>query len=183
MQVTKKWHALYTKPRWEKKVAQLLSKKNIENYCPVNKVARQWSDRKKIILEPLFTSYVFVNIDEKEHLHARTTDGVINFVYWLNKPAVIRNEEIDAIKRFLDDYDNIELEKIPVNQYDEVRITSGLLTGKKGQVVSITGRSAKVILPSLGFMMHAEVKISNIEIIMTKEVPFSENQESKSVAR
>ena len=58
----KKWFVVYTKSRCEKKVADLLTKKGIENYCPLNRVQKQWSDRKKIILAPLFTSYVFVRI-------------------------------------------------------------------------------------------------------------------------
>src|SRR5258706_5427248 len=98
--ITKKqWYALYTRPRWEKKVADLLEKKKVEVYCPLNKVKRQWADRKKIVYEPLFASYVFVYVSEREELNIKQTDGVINFVYWLNKPAVIRNEEIDTIRR------------------------------------------------------------------------------------
>ncbi|MEP6750927.1 MAG: UpxY family transcription antiterminator, partial [Bacteroidota bacterium] len=99
--VTKKWYVVYTRPRWEKKVADQLSRKKIDYYCPLNRVHRQWSDRKKIVLEPLFSAYVFVQIDETEQLQVRLTDGVINFVYWLGKPAVIKNEEIHAIREFL----------------------------------------------------------------------------------
>ena len=89
--VTKKWYVVYTRPRWEKKVADQLGRKKIDYYCPLNRVHRQWADRKKIVLEPLFSAYVFVQIDETEQLQVRLTDGVINFVYWLGKPAVIRN--------------------------------------------------------------------------------------------
>src|SRR4030081_78378 len=112
------WYALYTKHRWEKKVADLLSVKNIENYCPVNRVYRQWSDRKKMITVPLFTCYVFVKIDEKKQLSTRSTIGVINFVYWLNKPAIIHDEEIALIKKFMNEYENVQLEKIPVQNND-----------------------------------------------------------------
>jgi len=73
------WYALYTKPRWEKKVADLLSKRKIVNYCPLNKVQKQWSDRKKIVLEPLFRSYVFVRISESRQPEIRQIDGVVNF--------------------------------------------------------------------------------------------------------
>src|SRR5688500_10904022 len=103
----KRWYAVYTRPRWEKKVAAALSKSEIENYCPLNKVERRWSDRKKIIEEPLFTSYVFVRASLKEQTVIRETDGIVNFVYWLGRPAVIRNEEIDLIKRFLNQHKNV----------------------------------------------------------------------------
>jgi transcription antitermination factor NusG len=170
----KKWYAVYTKSRCEKKVADLLSKKEIENYCPVNRVYRQWSDRKKIVLEPLFTSYVFVNINEPSLFSVRNTDGVINFVYWLNKPAVIRNEEIDTIRRFLNEMENIQLEKVAININDSVRVIGGPLMEKKGLVVSVKNKSVKILLPSLGYMMYAEVKSSNIEIVTSIQLPYSE---------
>jgi len=163
--VNKKWYVVYTRPRWEKKVADLLFRKKIEYYCPLNKVHKQWSDRKKLVFEPLFTSYVFVRIDETEQLDVRLTDGVINFVYWLGKPAVIRNEEIDAIADFLNNYKAVKLEKTGVNLNDTVRIIGGPLVMQKGQVVSIKNKTVKVVLPSLGYMMHAEIETTNVEII------------------
>src|SRR6476620_1928453 len=131
MNINKHWIAVYTRARWEKKVSQLLSNKNIENYCPLNKVVRQWADRKKIVLEPLFTSYVFVHAETVEHLAIKQTDGIMNFFYWLGQPAVIRDEEIDAIKQFLDEYRNVQLEKIDVNMHDRVRISSGPLMARE----------------------------------------------------
>jgi transcription antitermination factor NusG len=160
-----KWYALYTRPRWEKKVAEILFHKKIENYCPLNKVLRQWSDRKKIVLEPLFTSYVFVKAAEKEHSEIRKIDGVINFVYWLSKPAIIRNEEIESIKDFLNEHANVRLEKISVNINDTVRIISGALMEYEGQVIDIKNSTVKVILPSLGYRMVSEVKKANIKVI------------------
>ena len=84
-----KWYAIYTRPRWEKKVNHLLLQKGVESYCPLNKVRRKWSDRIKIIEEPLFKSYVFVKVAESDRTEIRMTDGVINFVYWNGKPAVM----------------------------------------------------------------------------------------------
>jgi len=57
------WYAVYTKSRMEKKVSLRLEEAGIESYCPVTKRKKQWSDRKKIVEEVLFRSYVFVNID------------------------------------------------------------------------------------------------------------------------
>jgi transcription antitermination factor NusG len=165
MTENKNWYAVYTKPRWEKKVAALLTREEIENYCPLNKVQRQWSDRKKIVLEPLFTSYVFVRVSESEHAQLKKTDGVINMVYWLGKPAVIRDNEISMIKSFLDEYTNVKLEKTPININDRVRIVAGPLMDMEGQVMVLKNRSVKIILPSLGYMMHAEVETDNVKVI------------------
>lgn len=163
--VNKQWYALYTRPRWEKKVADLLEKKKVEVYCPLNKVHRQWADRKKIVLEPLFTSYVFVYVSEKEHLAIKQTDGVVNFVYWLNKPAVIRNEEIDTIKKFLNEYDHVSVERARVNLNDRVRIINGPLMMWEGNVVEIRTNTVKITLPSLGQTLVAEIRKDNLETI------------------
>jgi len=60
------WHVLYTKPRNEKKVAERLSSAGYTVYCPLQKVRRQWSDRVKVVEEPLFKGYLFVKIEEKK---------------------------------------------------------------------------------------------------------------------
>lgn len=159
------WYAVYTKPRWEKKVAELLTRKRIENYCPLNKVVRQWHDRKKVIEEPLFTSYVFVNVTDMEQAEVRKTDGIINFVYWLGKPAVIRPSEIEVIRDFLEDYRNVQLEKIRVNPKDVVRIVRGPLIGQEGNVLEVYNQKAKVYLPSLGYCLVADLNRDNLEVV------------------
>src|SRR5450759_4619611 len=97
-ETTSNWYAVSTRPRWEKKVAQVLDTKGIENYCPLNKVVKQWSDRKKIILEPIFRGYVFVKVEEQKKWDIKKIDGILNYVYWLGKPAKIKEEEINTIK-------------------------------------------------------------------------------------
>jgi len=104
MEIKKIWYAVYTKPRWEKKVAAMLLEKGIENYCPVNKVTRQWSDRKKVVMEPVFKGYVFVKLEDNKKWQVKDVNGILNFVYWLGKPAVIRDEEIDTIRKFLNEF-------------------------------------------------------------------------------
>jgi transcription antitermination factor NusG len=165
MNENKKWFALYTRPRCEKKVAEILTRKKIENYCPINKVVKQWSDRKKVIYEPLFTSYVFVRVPELTTTSLRQTPGVINLVYWLGKPAVIRDYEIEEIRKFLCEYVNIKLEKTPIRVNDKIRILEGPLMELEGQVLSVGNNTAKVVLPSLGYMMFAEVETTNVKVI------------------
>ena len=101
--LTPHWYAIYTKPRWEKKVHALLTEKKIESYCPLNKVRKKWSDRMKTVEEPLFKSYVFARVSEEEQTRVRMTAGVMNFVYWQGKPAIIRAKEIETIRKFLND--------------------------------------------------------------------------------
>ena len=165
------WYALYTRPRWEKKVAELLTEMEIKNYCPLNRVVRQWSDRKKIVFEPLFTSYVFVNASEKQHSEIRRINGIINFVYWLNKPAVIREEEINYIKKFLNEHENVRVQTTPICLNDAVRVIRGPLMECEGSIITIKSKTVKIALPSLGCIMFAEVEKENVERISVKVLP------------
>jgi len=173
MSSEKKWYAVYTRPRWEKKVAGLLTRKKVENFCPLNKVAKQWADRKKTIEEPLFTCYVFVYTTESEHLLIRQTDGILNFVHWVGKPAIIRTEEIEVIKSFLEQHNNVKLERVHVNIADKIRITDGPLMNREGDIVEVNNKSVKVVLPSLGYAMIAEVARTRIELINVSKDAFS----------
>ena len=150
-----RWYALYVRSRWEKKVSELLDVKQIENYCPVQRLEKHWSDRKKVILEPLFKSYVLVRLAPKAHIPVLQTDGVIGFVTFQGKPAVIRDEEIDIVKQFLQDHEHIQVERIDVNVNDEVTIIHGPLMQQTGQVMEVNNRMVKVMLPSLGFALVA----------------------------
>lgn len=165
MRTEKKWYAVYTRPRTEKKVAEQLTKKRVDNFLPLNKVPRRWADRRKVLDEPLFTSYVFVYAHEREFLTIKQTDGVINFVYWLGNPAVIRDEEIEAIRDFLAEHQNVRLEKVPVRVADRVRITDGMLMHREGDVVEVKSKTVKVYLPSLGYAISAEVSKARIEVL------------------
>lgn len=152
-----KWYAVYTRPRWEKKVDLLLSNKGIESYCPLNRVRRRWSDRIKLVEEPLFKSYVFVKIDDSFRTHVRMTDGVINFVYWDGKPAIVKDREILTIKRFLDEHENVELIRMELKPEQRVRVIAGPLMDLEGKVIEIKNKVAKVAIDSLGYFLIADI--------------------------
>jgi transcription antitermination factor NusG len=165
MALEKKWYSVYTKPKWEKKVVQLLNKKNITNYCPFYKVIRQWSDRKKTSYEPLFRSYIFVQISEKEKIETRNTDGVLYFVTHEGKPAVIKEEEITLIQSFLEQYNNVTVESNRIHCNDTIRIIEGPLKKYEGKVLAVYKKSIKVRLPSIGYAMVAEIDVHHVEKI------------------
>lgn len=143
------WYAVYTKPRWEKKVAAGLVFKGIEAYCPLNRVVKQWSDRKKTVELPLFTSYVFVCAEEGQKEAIRRTAGVINFVYWNGKPALLREEEIAAVREFVEKYQNIVLEPLGLMVGAQVAIPEGIFKGQTGEVVKVERKRVEVILHQL----------------------------------
>ena len=167
-QLNRKWYAIYTRPRWEKKVNLLLKEKGVESYCPLNKIKRRWSDRLKTIEEPLFKSYVFVKVGDGEKTAVRMTTGVINFVYWNKKPAIVKEKEIQIIKRFLDEYENIEVYPTELKLNDRVRITSGSLMDHEGKVLDVRHRVVKVAIDSLGYVLVAYIERSKLTSVHSK---------------
>ena len=163
MEINEQWYALYTKPRWEKKVSKLLDDQGIENYCPINKVTRQWSDRKKVVLEPVFKSYVFVKINEKEKWELRKVNGVLNFVYWLGKPAPIREEEILTIRKFLNEFQNVEVTELSLKINDNVKVKNGVFMDYEGILVELIGNKARVRIESMGLQLVAQFDKTNLE--------------------
>jgi transcription antitermination factor NusG len=158
VQLEKKWYAVYTKPRWEKKIDSILIRKGIESWCPLQKIERQWSDRKKIIEDPLFKSYVFVHIDGSERSKVLMTDGVLNFVHYLGKPAVIRDEEVDNIKKYLAEKD-ARIHIISQEGFREdtlIRVNYGVFMGNEGTVLRGGRKKVYVKLESLGQVMVVE---------------------------
>jgi transcription antitermination factor NusG len=164
-QTSKKWFAVYTRPRWEKKVHKLLEEKGIESYCPLNKVHRKWSDRIKIVDEPLFKSYVFVKVNEEEKTSVRMTQGVVNFIYWLGKPAIIKEKEIETIKKFLNDHHDVEVRPIDIKAGKKVMVQSGILMGKEGTVKKVMHKKVEVIIESIGFVLSAYIDKSKIVLL------------------
>lgn len=159
----KNWHAVYTKPRWEKKVFTRFEEKGITAYCPLNKIRRRWTDRYKIVNEPLFKSYVFVQVEEEQMRKVRLIPGVVNFVYWNGKPAIIKQEEIQTIKRFLNEYDYVMAEPLNLALNQRVKIMSGVLMDEEGVVVRSEKNKVQVILQSLGFKLTASLGTNEIK--------------------
>ncbi|MEO6134435.1 MAG: UpxY family transcription antiterminator [Ginsengibacter sp.] len=165
MDSTFNWYALYTRPRWEKKVASLLLEKGIEHYCPINKVTRQWSDRKKVVLEPIFKGYVFVKLEDSKKWEVKNINGILNFVYWLGKPAVIREEEIITIRKFLNEFSDVAIEQKGFVVNSEVRVKQGVLMNYNGIIVEVIGSRAVVKIDSMDIQLSAHFDKKNLELI------------------
>ena len=158
----KNWYMVYTKPKWEKKVVATLIKRKIENFFPVNN-SKQVTYLKKIKIqqEPLFESYVFVNAIESDLSGIKLINGVVNFIYWKGKPAIVQPEEIEVIKEFTNDHQNIRLEKTKVNLNDTAKVIDGAKYSIDGNILTIKNTIVKVNLPSIGFTLSAKVETEN----------------------
>ncbi|MBW0179231.1 UpxY family transcription antiterminator [Sediminibacterium sp.] len=167
MEPEKKWYALYTKPRWEKKIDSVLIRKGIESWCPLQKVERQWSDRKKIIEDPLFKSYVFVRIAPDERTKVLMTDGVLNFVHYLGKPAVIKDDEISVIKKYLAEKDAsiAILSEEGFQNEMKIKVNHGVFMGNEGTVLRGGKKKVYVKLESLGQVMVVEFPAEYLSVM------------------
>jgi transcriptional antiterminator RfaH len=149
------WYALYTKPRNEKKVAQLLQSLGVETYCPVVTTTKQWSDRKKKVTTPVLPSYVFVQVEEKNREVVFQVPGVVRYVYWLGKAAIIRDAEITTLKEYLsEEYTTIF--QTSIQPGDRIKLTTGPFKGQDALVKKISNTKTQVILESLGILLTLE---------------------------
>ncbi len=122
----------------------------------------------KVVEEPLFKSYVFVKVDNNDRIAVRMTNGAINFVYWDGKPAVIKEKEINAIKRFLNEYENVEANPVDLKVNQRVRITNGTLMDKEGKVLDVRHKTVKVAIESLGYILVAYIERSKLTTAQSK---------------
>tara|TARA_S200000501_G_scaffold368341_1_gene406042 strand:+ start:327 stop:788 length:462 start_codon:yes stop_codon:yes gene_type:complete len=147
-----KWFVLYTKPHHEIKVARALEKIGIKSYCPVINKLKQFSDRKKKVTKPLLSSYVLVKIANNDRNKVFGVPGIIRYVYWLGKPAVVRDQEIELMQNNLSGiYNEISISKI--KKGTNYKIPSGPFQGQEGKVVNLFKNKIKLELPSFGILL------------------------------
>ncbi|MDR6782388.1 transcriptional antiterminator RfaH [Pedobacter africanus] len=161
----RRWLVVYTRPRWEKKVDGLLKSQGIRSYCPLKTVINQWSDRKKTVEIPLFSGYVFVWVSEREEYRVRQTLGVLNFIYYMARPAVIRDSVIEKIECFLKTSTDCEIvDAKEISPGDRVRIKSGVFFNQEGTVIKARGKSVLMVFDHLNCALISSIAISNIAL-------------------
>jgi transcription antitermination factor NusG len=161
--MNKKWLVVYTKSRSEQKVASRLEELGFTFFYPVRKEIKIWSDRKKVIEAALFPSYVFVCVTELDRLKVLEILGVVNFLFWLGKPAVVRETEIEAIRIFLGNYSHAYSKAIPFSKGQKVVVKEGQLKDKNGIVEEIRNQTVVIRLEGLGFELLAEIQKGELE--------------------
>ena len=150
------WYVLHTKPRTEKKVEEKLLSLGINAYCPTRTEVRFWSDRKKRIDVPVLTSMVLINIDDKDINVVFESPHVIKYMFWLGKRAVVRQSEIDILKKYL----NGHLDLID-NNVDDIKVGENLclssFNNEKGVVNRISNNNVWIYLKSIGYSVKLKL--------------------------
>lgn len=163
---TYKWYPIYTKSRAEKKTHLELSKKQITAYLPLKKTVKQWSDRKKIVEEPLLKSYLFVYISAKEYAEVLTTPGISRFIYFSGKIATIPYKQLEDLKLLLANATELELIDHEVSLGEKVLIKAGPFKGIIAELVSLKNKKGIVLrLQNLGYSIIINTSLAFIEPI------------------
>ncbi|MUP44561.1 UpxY family transcription antiterminator [Gramella sp. BOM4] len=152
------WYVVRTKPRHEIKSAVTLEDLGLEVYCPVITEVKQWSDRKKKVITPLFRCYLFVNMDISNRNRVFEAPGVIGFMTWQGKPAIARNEEIKAVKDWLNNEAIDEVSIRELSKGDFVKIKAGKFADKTAVIEEVGNKRLKLILPDLGWKLTANIR-------------------------
>jgi transcription antitermination factor NusG len=163
------WLVVYTKPRQEKKTAEALTRRGFEVYCPLKREKRKWSDRWKWVETPLFTSYLFLRIPESERSRALQVPGIVRFLFWLGKPAVVKEEEIRILRQWLNDAEPEALEVVGLEPGSRARIESGALMGQEGDVVERRGMKLVLFLQELSVEVTVDLRKTQAISSFTKD--------------
>ena len=151
----KSWHVIYTKPRAEKKVEKRLNGFGISAYCPVKQEIKQWSDRKKKILVPVLPSMVLVNIDEKQRNKVFDIPGVVRYMFWLGKHAIVKEEEVDSLKKLLTQNNIVSQDTIALKVGEKIDILG--FENQSGIIKKISTNQIWVVLKKLGYVIKLKI--------------------------
>ncbi len=160
------WHVIYTRSRQEKKLAKLFDEKGIRYYLPMIKTLKQWSDRKKMVEEVLFKSYIFVHVSEKEYYDAIKCIGAVKYVSIDGKAAKIPDNQIEAIKNTLANKVEFTISPEYFQKDKPVEIISGPLKGAKGEIISLKGKKKLLIrIEQIGYSLVVHVSPESIKLL------------------
>lgn len=153
------WYVVYTKPKWEKKVAERLNEMGVISYCPLITKMSQWSDRKKKIEVPLFNSYIFVQLNEKDRSVIFDIPGAVRYLFWLGKPAIVKEKEIEAIQNWLGKPNDFEVMIDKWQVGDKISIESGPFVSQSAIVHEVKSNHYVLVLESLGCVLRVDKKV------------------------
>lgn len=153
-----KWFVLVIKTNREKQVAEVLEKHGFEIYCPVKKEIRQWSDRKKKVDVPIFQNYLFVRLKEADRDTVFITSYVKKYLFWLGKPAVVRDEEIEIIRKWMSDTSILNVTPSHLQKGKLITIEKGAFKDKEATIQEVRKNELKLVLNGLGIVLLAKIK-------------------------
>jgi len=159
------WLVAYTKPRAEKKLAEHATKIGLEVYLPLKRERRKWSDRWKWVETPLIPSHLFVQMEPERRDQLYNSPGFVRFLFWLKRPALVKDDEIQTLKRWMNDFDHENVNVTNFEPGQRIQVQSGPLMGRFGKVAESRGQVLHLILDDLGLIIQVSVLETQIEAV------------------
>lgn len=161
------WYALYTRSRYEKKLHHEMGKRGVESYLPLKVEKKKWSDRTKVIEEPLLRGYLFVKVSNREYFDVLNNNGAVCYVAFDGKAAAIPENQILDLQKFVSNFnDKINVTRDRISKGTLVKVKNGLLKGVQGEIIEVRGKSRIVLrFKSLGYCLHSDIAMSDVEFI------------------
>ena len=145
------WFAAKTKHGGEFKALKFFNSIGVNSYVPSYQTKRIWSDRVKKVTVPAINGYVFFELPKLNFDLININPFTKNIVKSNGVPAIIKENEIATMKRYL----NGELLKAERNFYNgqNIKICSGPFVFKKGTVNKVRDNKIVVNLESLNISL------------------------------
>jgi transcription antitermination factor NusG len=153
---TEQWFAIRVKSRCEKAVAQMAQSRGFQEFLPVYRSRRQWSDRQQEVEFPLFPGYLFCRLNPEHRLPLLTIPGVVQIVGVGKTPVAVDDAEITAIQAAVQS--GLTAEPWPFLAVgDRVRLETGPLAGLEGILVGSEKQPRVVVSVTL---LHRSVAVT-----------------------
>jgi transcription antitermination factor NusG len=151
------WFALKVRSNFEKKSAEILREKGYQEFAPSYPSRRYWSDRVKVIDQPLFPGYVFCKFHPSHFLPVLQTAGVVQIVGFGGKLAPVDEVELASLRTLLNS-------SLPIAQREFLRVGRKVLI-KRGPLAGVEG-----ILEEIRKGFRIVVSISLLQRSVTAEI-------------
>jgi transcription antitermination factor NusG len=159
------WYVLYTRPHHEKKLAARLNSAGYIVFCPFQKVRRKWSDRTKMVVEPLFKGIIFIQIEDCKRNEVLLFPGAVRYLFWQGRPAIVGTEEIATIQKWLGHYENKLMQVCQIKPGSKVRVISGKFINAEGVLVDVSDRKALMRLKELSVFLCLDLSQNEIQAL------------------
>ena len=159
------WYVAYTYPQAERKVDRKLNEIGMTTFLPLQRVVRQWSDRKKKMDVPLFPNYIFVCTSPQKRFDVFKVKEVVKLVSFGGQPATVADATIDSLERMQAG----DIDVTSKEFYEEgtaVKIEHGQFAGAEGVVARRSGKQRLVVyVKVLNTYVSVDMSANNVEAI------------------
>lgn len=161
------WRAFYVKPRHEKKASERLREEGFVIFCPLIKTKVKWHDRWKKVQKPWINGYIFACVTEKERMQLLKDSSVVSTVCerqaGRGKPAVLREEEIQAMKLMTKEATAVETRELRKGQ--KVEVAHGPMAGLNGVIEELAKDKVGIRLKSLNMQLVVTIESQDVNVI------------------